>query len=38
MKLKELEVELRRLDLREKEMQCSLEVKRLEEKTKRVFR
>lgn len=37
VKLKELEVELWRLDLREKEMQCILEVKRLEEETKRVL-
>ena len=36
--LKELEVELRRLELKEKEITCHFEVKKLEEETKRVLR
>ena len=38
VKLKELELELRRLDVKEKEIDCNLQVRMLEEETKRVVR
>ncbi|CAL8336607.1 unnamed protein product [Boreogadus saida] len=38
VRMKELELELRRLELKEKEMTCHFEVRKLEEETKRVVR
>ncbi|CAL8389869.1 unnamed protein product [Boreogadus saida] len=38
IRMKELELELRRLELKEKEMTCHFEVRKLEEETKRVVR
>ncbi|CAL8348850.1 unnamed protein product [Boreogadus saida] len=38
IRMKELELELRRLELKEKEMTCHFEVRKLEEETNRVVR
>lgn len=37
VRLKELELELSRLDLKQKEIDCNLGVRKLEEETKRVL-